>query len=330
MFTVISTFSGCGGSSLGYKLAGGKVLLAVEWDDNAVKTYKLNFPETNIYHGDISNLSVENILLKTNLKPKELDILDGSPPCQGFSTAGKRNFNDSRNQLFKEYCRLLKGLQPKIFVMENVSGMVKGSMKIIFTEILKELKSCGYNVKAALLNAKNYNVPQSRERMIFIGIRKDLELLPTHPLGTNKIITVKEAFKDLKEYEDRPMKDWLKQAIKHYPKPFCGSKEVGKIFKKFKKTTGSSIGTILLDWNRPSCTIPKSEISITGLIHPNRHRYLNLSELKRLSGYPDNFQFIDRISGNERIGNSVPPPLMKAIANHIKINFIEKINGTSN
>lgn len=329
MFTVISTFSGCGGSSLGYKMAGGKVLLAIEWDDNAVETYKLNFPTTDIYHGDISKLSVEDILLRTNLKPKELDIFDGSPSCQGFSSAGKRNFNDNRNQLFKEYCRLLKGLQPKCFVMENVSGMIKGSMKIIFAEILKELKSCGYDVKAALLNAKNYGVPQSRERMIFIGVRNDLQIKPSHPKGKNQVTTLRVALKNLKEYEDRPMKDWLKEAVKCFPKPFCGSIEVGKIFKKFKGTTGGAIGTILLDWDRPSCTIPKSEISITGLIHPNRHRYLNLSELKRLGGYPDDFQFIDRVSAHQRIGNSVPPPLMKTIANHIKINFLEKIHGTS-
>lgn len=329
MFTVISTFSGCGGSSLGYQMAGGKILLAIEWDNNAVETYKLNFPQTPIYHGDITKLSIEEILNITKLKPKELDILDGSPPCQGFSSAGKRKFTDKRNKLFYEYCRILKGLQPKVFIMENVSGMIKGSMKLIFAEILQELKSCEYNVKAAILNAKNYNVPQSRERIIFIGIRKDLNLIPTHPKGTNNLITVKKAFENIKDYEDRPMKDWLKKAITHFSRPFCGSKEVSEIFKKFKGTTGSSIGTILLDWNKPSCTIPKSEISITGLIHPNKHRYLNLSELKRLGSFPDDFIFTDRMNAHQRIGNSVPPLLMSAIAKHIKTNFIEKINGTS-
>src|ERR1035438_8286507 len=143
-FKVISTFSGCGGSSLGYQMAGGKVLLAVEWDKNAVETYRLNFPDTPIYHGDIAKLSVQECLDRTGLKAGELDILDGSPPCQGFSTAGKRNFDDSRNQLFREYVRMLRGLQPKVFVMENVSGMVKGQMKLIFVEILKELKASGY------------------------------------------------------------------------------------------------------------------------------------------------------------------------------------------
>jgi DNA (cytosine-5)-methyltransferase 1 len=118
--TVISLFSGAGGSSLGYSMAGFRELLAVEWDDNAVETFKLNFPDVPVYHGDIAKLSVDECLRLANVKPGELDILDGSPPCQGFSTAGKREFSDSRNQLFNEYVRLLRGLRPRVFVMENV------------------------------------------------------------------------------------------------------------------------------------------------------------------------------------------------------------------
>lgn len=324
-FTVVSTFSGCGGSSLGYTLAGGKILLAVEWDDNAVETYKLNFPTTPVYHGDIAKLSIDEILKITKLKIGELDIFDGSPPCQGFSTAGKRKVTDSRNLLFKEYCRILKGLQPKVFIMENVSGMIKGSMKLLFTEILKELKSCGYEVKSSLLNAKNYEVPQSRSRLIFIGVRKDLNILPSFPVGSKKIITVKDAIFNIKNYEDRPMKEWLKKAVKEML-PLSNSVHTGKVFKKYKGTTGSSIGTILLDWNKPSPTICKSEISCSGLIHPSRQRYLNLDELKKLSSFPDNYLFIDRKSGVERIGNSVPPNLMKAIAFHVNQNILQKLS----
>ena len=110
----------------------------------------------------------------TGLQPGELDVLDGSPPCQGFSTAGKRKMDDGRNQLFREYVRLLQGLQPKVLVMENVSGMVKGKMKLIFAEIMRELKASGYHVEARLMNAMYFGVPRSRERMIFIGVREDL------------------------------------------------------------------------------------------------------------------------------------------------------------
>jgi DNA (cytosine-5)-methyltransferase 1 len=172
--TVISTFAGCGGSSLGYSMAGFRELLAVEWDDNAVETFKLNFPDVPVWHGDIAKLSVEECLRISGLKPGELDVLDGSPPCQGFSTAGRRKMEDGRNQLFREYVRLLRGLKPKYFVMENVSGMVKGKMKLIFVEILRELKGSGYHVEARLMNAMYFGVPQSRERMIFIGRRLDV------------------------------------------------------------------------------------------------------------------------------------------------------------
>lgn len=179
--TVISTFAGAGGSSLGYSMAGYRELLAVEWDDNAVATFKLNFPDVPVYHGDICKLTVDECLKLAGLTgPRQLDVLDGSPPCQGFSTAGKRDMTDDRNQLFREFVRLLRGLRPKVFVMENVSGMVKGKMKLIFAEIMRELKASGYVVSARLLNAMYFNVPQSRERMIFIGVREDLGIAPKY------------------------------------------------------------------------------------------------------------------------------------------------------
>ena len=97
---MISLFAGCGGSSLGYSMAGYRELLAVEWDDHAVETFKLNFPDVPVWHGDIAELSVEECLRLAGLRPGQLDVLDGSPPCQGFSTAGKRKIDDGRNQLF--------------------------------------------------------------------------------------------------------------------------------------------------------------------------------------------------------------------------------------
>jgi len=172
--TVVSLFAGCGGSSLGYSMAGFRELLAVEWDDHAVQTFKLNFQDVPVWHGDIADLSVEECLRITGLQPGELDVLDGSPPCQGFSTAGKRKIDDGRNQLFQEYVRLLRGLEPKILVMENVSGMVKGKMKLIFADIMRELKASGYHVSARLINAMYFGVRQSRERIIFVGVREDL------------------------------------------------------------------------------------------------------------------------------------------------------------
>lgn len=313
-FTVISTFSGCGGSSLGYQMAGGKVLLAVEMDDNAVETYKLNFKDTPVYHGDIHNLTIEKVFEMTGLKPRELDILDGSPPCQGFSTAGKREFCDPRNQLYNEYIRLLKGLKPKVFVMENVSGLVKGKMKLIFKDILTELKEAGYNVKVRLMNAKYYNVPQSRQRLIFIGVRNDLNITPSHPNPESKPITVKEAIGDLigksipKLFHERHFRDKNSKSTKNWFKTKHGDAVLG--FQLIK-----------LDPNKPAVSIRKSSDDF----HYSEPRPLTCREYARLHSFPDNFTFINSSSGHERIGNSVPPNFMKAIATHIYKNILSEI-----
>lgn len=321
-FNVVSTFAGCGGSSLGYKLAGGKVLLAVEWEDDAASTYKHNHPNTPLYHGDIANLSVEEVLSWTGLVPGELDIFDGSPPCQGFSLAGKRDFTDTRNQLFREYVRLLRGLKPKAFVMENVSGMVKGKMSLIFVEILKELKASGYQVSARLMNAKYFNVPQRRQRLIFIGIRNDLVMKPSHPRPQAKPITFKYACDDLRgnHESDRMLPADLKKLGKIQPNLW---KTNPKIYKHVLKRTGGYISTVWLGWHRVSGTLVKSEIGTTGIIHPDRERYISLAEAKRITGFPDDYWFSSRSKGIERMGNCVPPPLMKAIAEHIYINFLK-------
>jgi site-specific DNA-cytosine methylase len=172
--TVIDTFSGCGGSSLGLHLAGYDERLAVEWDNKAAATYRSNFPDVPLYHGDIKELSPDRAVELSGVKPGDLDLFTGSPPCQGFSVSGKRELHDDRNQLFREYCRLLDAFKPKAFVMENVKGMISGHMKPIALSIYSELRSCGYEVRGQVLNAKYYGVPQSRERVILVGVRKDL------------------------------------------------------------------------------------------------------------------------------------------------------------
>lgn len=321
-FTVISTFSGGGGSSTGYKMAGGKVLLAVELDDNAVETYKANYPTTPIFHGDINNLSVDRVLETTGLNPGELDILDGSPPCQGFSTSGNRDFCDDRNQLFKQYVRLLRGLKPKVFVMENVSGMVKGDMKLIFAEILTDLKQSGYKVTAKLLNAMYFGVPQARQRMIFIGVREDLNLNPIHPKPFTKPITVEEALinchKDDVNYIS-PGSLYFK--LWKLCKP-------GEQFSKYHPK-GHYFGATKINPNQPSPTIRKTggECGFAGLFHWVEPRSLSISEIKRISSFPDHYIFVGKFDDRwARIGNSVPPLLMKSIAETIKIEILSKID----
>lgn len=309
--TVISTFAGAGGSSLGYSMAGYRELLAVEWDDNAVETFRLNFPGVPVYHGDIAKLSVDDCLSMAGIVPGELDVLDGSPPCQGFSTAGKRQIDDPRNQLFREYVRLLRGLRPKVFVMENVSGMVKGKMKIVFVDILKELKASGYQVSARLLNAMYFHVPQSRERMIFIGVRDDLGIMPTHPKAEGRPVTVGEAWDGLTVDASGLSLTPLYTAYWHQTRPGTTLGKLGAMKK--------------LDMNRAGYTIVKSEGN-GGLYHPNEPRMLALSEFKRIASYADDYTFCgQRRDFQERIGNSVPPLFMEAIARHIRREILEKV-----
>ncbi|HEX3640177.1 MAG TPA: DNA cytosine methyltransferase [Ktedonobacteraceae bacterium] len=205
---VVSTFSGCGGSCLGFRLAGYRILWANEFIPAARDTYKANHPHSILDARDIRKIKPDEILKAIHLNQGELDVFEGSPPCASFSTAGKReaswgkvkDYSDTRQRvddLFFEYVRLLKGLQPKVFVAENVSGLVKGTAKGYFLEILKELKSCGYTVEAKILDAQWLGVPQMRQRLIFVGVRNDLveqyKIRPAHPAPLPYTYTVREA-----------------------------------------------------------------------------------------------------------------------------------------
>jgi DNA (cytosine-5)-methyltransferase 1 len=320
-FTVISTFAGMGGSSQGYKQAGGKVLLAVEFDANAIATYRANHPATVMYADDIAKLSVNEALDLTGLQPGEIDIFDGSPPCQGFSTAGKRILSDERNQLFREYVRLLAGLQPRAFVMENVSGMVKGKMRLIFAEVIKALQDAGYQVACRLLDASFYGVPQQRKRLIFIGARNDLGIIPTHPTPQTMPVKVIDAIGHLADaggptlYPSTarlwPRMKWGQDGGEHHPN--------GSLFN-FAKLHPYKV-----------CPTVVKNAGSGRLCHWKHPRFLSREELLILGGFPADYKLIgsDR-NVQERVGNSVPPPLMEAIARHVHQTIIIPSKGVKN
>jgi len=320
--TVISLFAGCGGSSLGYRMAGYRELLAVEWNKNAAETFRLNFPKVPLYEGDIAKLSVEQCLKLAGLAPGKLDVLDGSPPCQGFSTAGKRKLSDNRNDLFKEYARLLQGLQPKAFVMENVSGMVKGYMKQTYLEITKTLRACGYVVAGQVLNAMYYNVPQSRKRVIIIGVREDLGIEPRHPKPQMKVKTVRDAIADLPDEQDVENEHvWIDESpggknTKTYAK--------AKRAKPGEKYAGQQTR---IRWDEPFPTMLKSGTAAVAIppylrnshCHPKATRTLSIREMARAMSLPDSFVFRgSQKDKNFVIANSVPPNMMRAIAECMK------------
>ena len=316
--TVISLFSGCGGSSLGYKWAGFKELLAIDFDQNSVDTFRLNFPEVPCWQRDIREVTGQEILDFCHIKKGELDLLDASPPCQGFSTAGKRKVTDPRNDLFREFVRLIKELNPRVFVMENVSGMAKGPMRGIFNEALKELRGCGYQVKCKLMNAKWYGVPQSRPRLIFIGSRLDIPISFPEP---GNIITLRDTLQDV------PQSEIL------YPRGrAAGFAPRIKPWEDAGDVTGRETGREIyfnlkrLSWRFPSRTITKLvQATRCGLLHPDEDRFLTIAELKRISTFPDDFQFIGKFEEQwARIGNAVMPKFMQAIASHIKATLLDE------
>jgi DNA (cytosine-5)-methyltransferase 1 len=189
---VASTFSGCGGSCLGFKMAGFAHVYANEFVPAARETYAANFPGVRLDDRDIRLVQPKDVLRGTGLKVGQLDVLEGSPPCASFSTAGKRSkgwgevkaYSDVRQRtddLFFEFTRLLKGLKPRAFVAENVSGLIKGVAKGYFLQILSELKACGYVVECRVLDAQWLGVPQQRARTIFVGVREDLSVAPAFP-----------------------------------------------------------------------------------------------------------------------------------------------------
>jgi DNA (cytosine-5)-methyltransferase 1 len=198
-----STFSGCGGSCLGFRMAGFDVLWANEFIQAARETYAANHP-TPLDGRDIRLVDPEEILRVLGLKVGELDVLEGSPPCASFSSAGKkaggwgevRKYSDTKQRtddLFREYVRLLRGFKPRAFVAENVSGLTAGVARGYFNKVMELLEESGYVVEARVLDAAWLGVPQSRHRTIFVGIRDDLGRRPRWPTYLDYQYTLREA-----------------------------------------------------------------------------------------------------------------------------------------
>lgn len=320
--TVVSLFAGCGGSSLGYSMAGYRELLAVEWDDHAAAMFRLNFPDVPLYHGDVTDLDPAAF----GLVPGELDVLDGSPPCQGFSTIGKRDAADERNDLFRQYARLLDAWQPRTFVMENVAGLVKGKMKVNFVEMLRVLKAAGpgYRIVVKLLDASYFRVPQARPRLIFIGIRADLDREPRHPIpDSRRRRTVRDAWADLSDPGMIPPINPKHKVAALIPAIRPGQSGADALAADGRKPAWFGISR--LSWDRPAPTLVKA-FSVSGghgFLHPAENRRVGAAELKRLQSFPDEYDFGESTYTeiHARLGNSVPPLLMYAIATTLRNAF---------
>jgi DNA (cytosine-5)-methyltransferase 1 len=316
---VISLFSGIGGSSEGYILAGADVLASVEFLDYQAKVYRDNHPTTKLYEEDIRTLDPLAILKDLGLKVGELDVLDGSPPCSSFSVSGKgskgwgqaKNYGNKKqvtDDLFFEYIRFVDAIRPKFFVAENVKGLILGNNKAYLSYILKSFPK-EYRIKIFLLNSKDFGVPQSRNRVFIIGARRDVVGENFDPiLKRRPPITAGRALEGIV-----PTKAELEEAnIEKY-----------SIYPKLKalKAGDSAFNLVKANPYRPSPTITAT-IGGRGsnALHHWDNRRFTVAELKRLAGIRDDFTFdsVDPNRAREGIGRAVTPPVTEAIANSIK------------
>lgn len=324
-FEVVSLFAGGGGSSAGYRMAGGKVLAVNEFIPEAIKTYRANWPTTEVLPGDIRKLSGQDILDVIDRQPGQLDILDGSPPCSAFSTAGSRDkgwnktkkYSDASQEnvedLFFEYIRVLRDIQPKVFVAENVSGLAKGVAKGYLNQILRELRASGYEVSCKILDAQWLGVPQKRARTIFVGVRSDLWKPDfnnrLHPKPKTERPTLRQAFEGLSfTDEDRKQTDMSKYATyKELIKLHKGGQSK-KYFQLVKSDPNSVSGCV---------TASSGALSIACVRHWD-NRAFTVSEVKRIMSIPDDYILTGTYQQQvERLGRMVAPFMMKAVAENI-------------
>ena len=337
-FKVASTFSGAGGSCTGYRMAGFKVVWANEFVPAAQASYKANAaPDCILDCRDIKLVKPEEILAATGLKAGELDLFDGSPPCQAFSTAGKREkgwgkaktyehgAKQCNETLFDEYIRLLRGLQPKVFVAENVSGLVKGTAKGMFLQILAAMKASGYRVTCRVLDAQWLGVPQQRQRTIFVGVRNDLNLEPVHPSPLPYRYSVRDALPWIVKAEHDVSGLMSCGDITDKPSPAVMAGRAGSHFVESEVMCQS--GAFPKHYTPASAPAPAVMAGRTvEMKTATEKRKFTIAELRRICAFPDDFILCGSYAQQwERLGNSVPPVMMAAIAREIRDKILSRV-----
>lgn len=320
-FRIASLFTGCGGLDLGFEKAGFEVVWANEFDKTIWETFNYNFPKVILNKRSIISIPSSEI--------PDTEGIIGGPPCQSWSEAGAgRGLNDARGKVFLEYIRIIRDKQPLFFLAENVSGMLLPRHKKIFFNILDQFKALGYNVSWKLLNAKDYDVPQDRKRVIIVGYNKKMGKPFEFPTPSLKCLTLRDAIGDLKE----------PQPAQLYNKT---NGDKGKVANHEYMTGGFS--TIYMSrnrvrsWNEPSFTIqaggrhapihPKApkmlfieqnkRIFVPGKEH--LYRRLSLRECARIQTFPDNFifKYSGIADGYKMVGNAVPVEFARILAKKI-------------
>ncbi|ERK47635.1 DNA (cytosine-5-)-methyltransferase [[Eubacterium] cylindroides ATCC 27803] len=347
-YTVIDLFSGAGGLSKGFLDAGYDVVLGIDFDDSALKTFEKNHGRAKALKLDLFNLeNVQLIVKEFNKKHKVLDVLIGGPPCQGFSLAGKREEDDKRNTLYKAMVKLAEIMRPRAVVIENVPGMLtlyNGAGK---EKIFTDFEKLGYKMSVKVLYAPEYGVPQIRKRAFFVGLlnsKQEFEF-PNPILSSDEFITCEDAIGDLpaldgiygeevQEYECSPKTKYQAEMRKNSTKIYNNigtihSEKTVKMIslvpegKNYKSLPEEYRG--LYKYNealtryhskKPSLTINTGHRSH---FHYKYNRIPTVRESARLQSFPDDFVFYGNKSEQyKQVGNAVPPKLGFAIAEKLK------------
>lgn len=328
------------------------MLYANEFIPAAVDTYNANkAPYTIVDSGDIRSVTGRSIMKQISIDKGELDLLDGSPPCSAFSTAGTRqkswgkekSYSDGATQvvddLFFEFTRILKELQPKTFVAENVTGLVKGTSKGYFKKILNALKSCGYQVRAFVIDAHRVGVPQERQRLIFIGARNDLNKQPTPPTPFGKVRVIKDVGDYIIGAGNGTLGLNSNENISYPRGVRSAQRPIGTLgseitFPIAKSPSGYLITSPASD-PYANCIDPETGKSLRlgdakydNYFRARAHnafgantlcRMITLKEAREFCGFPTDFELTGTYKQRlERLGRAVPPLMMKAISAHIR------------
>ena len=357
---VVDLFAGAGGLSYGfYHDEAFNIVCANELKYDMAQTYKLNHPDIKMYNKDIKDFSIIDLQNDFNILSEEIDLVIGGPPCQSYSTAGKRLMDDPRGKLFKEYYRILKELNPKMFLFENVRGLLSMDNGKLIDTIISLFESLGYKVKYNLLNSADFGVPQKRKRVIIIGSKLPFEFKfpnPTHSdditSGLLPYLTIEDAIGDLPfiaanessdKYATPPKNDFQRymrrnsnnkltehKSSKHKQElialmeklPEGGSPDdVPEEFRP-KKRFGNSHSRLY--WNKPYATLTRyfGNPGSYRCIHPKANRALTTREGARIQCFPDDYIFYGSISSkNLQIANAVPCLLSVVLKDSIKEYF---------
>lgn len=337
----IDLFSGAGGLSCGLELAGLTCVLGIDMDKNAIETFKDNHHSAETFCGSITDVSAAKIKELTH--GVEIHAVVGGPPCQGFSTVGLGNPNDQRNQLFKEFIRVVKITNPYYVVIENVTGLLAKKNEKTIQSIFSIFNKMGYTLDVQVMSSENYGVPERRRRTIIIGSRINKTI--TFPKMESRIVTAGEALKNLKNSSGKYFNHDIDAAkikssldterIACIPegkgvryeideKTYFTKKKLklNVNWKELKENRFRQTKYQRLDRKKPSPTIMTHRHNY---FHPTENRYLTQREAAALQSFPNDFKFSGTLSAQWRqIGNAVPPLLGKAIGSSIMNMYAEK------